>query len=113
MATTVVPKVNRPVPYVMQHGSHLYRSSANSENDRERVATGRRPRIGLSILSGAHNAIVPRVMDLLKQNKMDDILVVVGASSPIRISRPKKAGVAQFSNPVRPWMKSSPSSAPM
>ena len=28
--------------------------------------------IGLSILSGAHNAIVPRVMDLLKQNKMDD-----------------------------------------
>src|SRR5664280_2696440 len=26
--------------------------------------------IGLSILSGAHNAIVPRVMDLLKQNKM-------------------------------------------
>jgi methylmalonyl-CoA mutase C-terminal domain/subunit len=31
--------------------------------------------IGLSILSGAHNAIVPRVMDLLKQNKMDDVLV--------------------------------------
>ncbi len=30
--------------------------------------------IGLSILSGAHNAIVPRVMDLLKQNKMDDIV---------------------------------------
>ena len=30
--------------------------------------------IGLSILSGAHNAIVPRVMDLLKQNKMDDVL---------------------------------------
>ena len=29
--------------------------------------------IGLSILSGAHNAIVPRVMDLLKQNKMDDV----------------------------------------
>ena len=31
--------------------------------------------IGLSILSGAHNAIVPRVMDLLKQNKIDDVLV--------------------------------------
>jgi len=40
-----------------------------------------------SILSGAHNAIVPRVMDLLKQNKMDDVLVLVGASFPIRISR--------------------------
>ncbi len=38
--------------------------------------------IGLSILSGAHNAIVPRVMDLLKQNKMDDVLVVVGGIIP-------------------------------
>ena len=34
--------------------------------------------IGLSILSGAHNAIVPRVMDLLKKNEMDDVLVVLG-----------------------------------
>ena len=34
--------------------------------------------IGLSILSGAHNAIVPRVMDLLKQNKMDDVLLLLG-----------------------------------
>ena len=33
--------------------------------------------IGLSILSGAHNAIVPRVMDLLRENKMDDVLVVL------------------------------------
>src|ERR1700723_2346705 len=38
--------------------------------------------IGLSILSGAHNAIVPRVMDLLKQNKMDDVIVVVGGIIP-------------------------------
>ena len=38
--------------------------------------------IGLSILSGAHNAIVPRVMDLLKQNKMDDVLVLVGGIIP-------------------------------
>ena len=34
--------------------------------------------IGLSILSGAHNAIVPRVMELLRQNQMDDVLVLVG-----------------------------------
>jgi methylmalonyl-CoA mutase C-terminal domain/subunit len=34
--------------------------------------------IGLSILSGAHNAIVPRVMELLKHNHMDDVLVLVG-----------------------------------
>ena len=32
--------------------------------------------IGLSILSGAHNAIVPRVRDLLKENKMDDVMLV-------------------------------------
>ena len=38
--------------------------------------------IGLSILSGAHNAIVPRVMELLRQNKMDDVLVVVGGIIP-------------------------------
>src|SRR5260221_14655991 len=38
--------------------------------------------IGLSILSGAHNAIVPRVMDLLTQSKMDDVLVLVGGIIP-------------------------------
>lgn len=29
--------------------------------------------IGLSILSGAHNAIVPRVMDLLREKNMTDV----------------------------------------
>src|SRR4030088_721229 len=38
--------------------------------------------IGLSILSGAHNAIVPRVTDLLRQNKMDDVLLVLGGIIP-------------------------------
>ena len=38
--------------------------------------------IGLSILSGAHNAIVPRVTDLLKQNHMDDVLLLVGGIIP-------------------------------
>src|SRR3978361_2401885 len=38
--------------------------------------------IGLSILSGAHNAIVPRVMDLLRQNKMTDVKVMVGGIIP-------------------------------
>ena len=38
--------------------------------------------IGLSILSGAHNAIMPRVMELLRQNKMDDVLVVIGGIIP-------------------------------
>ena len=38
--------------------------------------------IGLSILSGAHNAIVPRVLDLLREHGMDDVLVVVGGTIP-------------------------------
>src|SRR3982750_2945472 len=38
--------------------------------------------IGLSILSGAHNAIVPRVMQLLKERGMSDVLVVVGGIIP-------------------------------
>src|ERR1051326_4209138 len=50
--------------------------------------------IGLSILSGAHNAIVPRVMDLLRKNKMDDVLVVVGGTIPEQdVAALKQAGV--------------------
>lgn len=59
--------------------------------------------IGLSILSGAHNAIVPRVMDLLKQNKMDDVLVLVGGIIPDQdIEGLKKAGVAGIFQPGTP-----------
>jgi methylmalonyl-CoA mutase C-terminal domain/subunit len=38
--------------------------------------------IGLSILSGAHNAIVPRVMELLREKQMTDLAVVVGGIIP-------------------------------
>src|ERR1041384_2877803 len=38
--------------------------------------------IGLSILSGAHNAIVPRVMDLLREKGMTDVKVLVGGIVP-------------------------------
>ena len=38
--------------------------------------------IGLSILSGAHMAIVPRVLDLLEQEDASDIRVVVGGIIP-------------------------------
>ena len=38
--------------------------------------------IGLSILSGAHNAIVPRVMELLQAKKMTDVVVIVGGIVP-------------------------------
>jgi methylmalonyl-CoA mutase, C-terminal domain len=56
--------------------------------------------IGLSILSGAHNAIVPRVMELLKQNKMDDVLVVLGGTIPNQdIEFLNKAGVMGIFGP--------------
>ena len=38
--------------------------------------------IGLSILSGAHNAVVPRVLELLERNGMKDVKVVVGGIVP-------------------------------
>jgi methylmalonyl-CoA mutase C-terminal domain/subunit len=38
--------------------------------------------IGLSILSGAHMAIVPRVLNLLREREMSDVLVVVGGIIP-------------------------------
>src|SRR4051795_667433 len=51
--------------------------------------------IGLSILSGAHNAIVPRVTQLTKENKMDDVLLLLGGTIPEQdIAGLKNAGVA-------------------
>ena len=38
--------------------------------------------IGLSILSGAHNHIAPRLMALLAEKKLDDVLVVIGGIIP-------------------------------
>lgn len=56
--------------------------------------------IGLSILSGAHNAIVPRVMELLKQNHMDDVIVLVGGIVPDEdAERLKSLGVAAVFQP--------------
>jgi len=56
--------------------------------------------IGLSILSGAHNAIVPRVTELRRENKMDDVLVLVGGIIPdIDVPKLKQAGVARIFQP--------------
>ncbi len=38
--------------------------------------------IGLSILSGAHNSLLPRVVDLAREKGMDDILVIAGGAIP-------------------------------
>jgi methylmalonyl-CoA mutase C-terminal domain/subunit len=59
--------------------------------------------IGLSILSGAHNAIVPRVNDLLKNNKMDDVLLLIGGIIPEQdFELMKKSGVTEIFNPGTP-----------
>src|SRR5271167_3618775 len=56
--------------------------------------------IGLSILSGAHNAIVPRVMDLLNEKGMSDVLVLVGGIVPDEdAAQLKKLGVAAVFQP--------------
>jgi methylmalonyl-CoA mutase C-terminal domain/subunit len=56
--------------------------------------------IGLSILSGAHNAIVPRVVELLKQHKMDDVLLLLGGIIPDQdVEGLKKLGVAAIFQP--------------
>lgn len=56
--------------------------------------------IGLSILSGAHNAIVPRIMELLHEKEMTDVLVVVGGIIPDEDASALKAlGVAEVFQP--------------
>src|SRR5262249_46890524 len=56
--------------------------------------------IGLSILSGAHNAIVPRVMELLREKDMTDVVVVVGGIVPDQdVEALKREGVAAVFQP--------------
>jgi methylmalonyl-CoA mutase C-terminal domain/subunit len=59
--------------------------------------------IGLSILSGAHNSIVPRVMEMLKQNEMTDVMVLVGGIIPDQdVSSLMEKGVAAVFQPGTP-----------
>ena len=56
--------------------------------------------VGLSILSGAHTHICPRIMQLLKEKGMDDVLVVVGGIIPeVDVPELKKVGVAGVFQP--------------
>src|SRR6187399_539388 len=38
--------------------------------------------VGISILSGAHMTLVPRILELITENEADDVLVVVGGTIP-------------------------------
>jgi methylmalonyl-CoA mutase, C-terminal domain len=56
--------------------------------------------VGLSILSGAHMTLVPRVMELLKAQGADDVVVVVGGTIPNDdVPELKKLGVAEIFTP--------------
>jgi methylmalonyl-CoA mutase C-terminal domain/subunit len=56
--------------------------------------------IGLSILSGAHNAIVPRVMELLHEKDMANVKVIVGGIIPDEDAADlKRQGVAAVFQP--------------
>ena len=59
--------------------------------------------IGLSILSGAHMHICPRVMQLLKEKGLDDVLVVIGGIIPdVDIPKLRAAGVKGIFLPGSP-----------
>ena len=56
--------------------------------------------IGLSILSGAHNSICPRLMHLLREKGLDDVLVVLGGIIPdADLPALKQMGVAGVFRP--------------
>ena len=56
--------------------------------------------IGLSILSGAHSTIVPRLMALLREKHMEDVMVVLGGIIPdADIPAMKALGVAEVFQP--------------
>jgi methylmalonyl-CoA mutase C-terminal domain/subunit len=56
--------------------------------------------VGISILSGAHNTIVPRICELLRQEGLEDVLVIVGGIIPDEdIPNLKRAGVSEVFQP--------------
>jgi methylmalonyl-CoA mutase, C-terminal domain len=56
--------------------------------------------VGLSILSGAHMTLVPRVLELLKEQGIDDVLVTVGGTIPADdVPQLKAQGVAEVFGP--------------
>jgi methylmalonyl-CoA mutase C-terminal domain/subunit len=56
--------------------------------------------IGLSILSGAHTHLFPRVVELLKERKAQDILVIGGGVIPVDdVPELKKAGISEIFTP--------------
>jgi methylmalonyl-CoA mutase, C-terminal domain len=59
--------------------------------------------IGLSILSGAHMTLVPRVVDLLREQGAEDVVLTVGGTIPADdVEELKRLGVAEVFTPGAP-----------
>ena len=59
--------------------------------------------IGISILSGAHMTLVPRILELLREQGVDDVLVTAGGTIPAEdVPVLKEAGVAEVFGPGTP-----------
>ncbi|MBJ7518075.1 MAG: cobalamin B12-binding domain-containing protein [Solirubrobacteraceae bacterium] len=59
--------------------------------------------VGLSILSGAHMTLVPRIVELLREQDINDVLVTVGGTIPADdIPELKSLGVAEVFTPGAP-----------
>ncbi len=59
--------------------------------------------VGISILSGAHMTLVPRILELLRADGADDVLVVVGGTIPADdVVALKQQGVAEVFTPGAP-----------
>ena len=59
--------------------------------------------IGVSILSGAHMTLIPRIIEGLRENGLDDVLVVVGGTIPPNDAAAlKERGVAEVFTPGAP-----------
>jgi methylmalonyl-CoA mutase C-terminal domain/subunit len=62
--------------------------------------------VGLSILSGAHMTLVPRVIELLREQDAGDVVVTVGGTIPTQdIPELKELGVAEVFTPGAPTSK--------
>jgi methylmalonyl-CoA mutase, C-terminal domain len=59
--------------------------------------------VGISILSGAHMTLVPKILDLLRENEVEDVLVVVGGTIPREdADELRELGVAEIFTPGAP-----------
>jgi methylmalonyl-CoA mutase, C-terminal domain len=59
--------------------------------------------VGISILSGAHMTLVPRILELLRADGAEDVLVVLGGTIPTEDAEElKKQGVAEVFGPGAP-----------